>query len=194
MCGRVQMDWEISGPALRRFMELTRQRYPDFELISGEKFPGDQLPLLQAEESGPQPLLMRWGFPRPQGTGLIINARAETAASKPLLRESLQIRRCLLPVTGFYEWAHDAGHSKYLLRLPDQRLLYLAALYQIFEQETRFVILTQAANSSLSDIHSRMPVIIAEPMLRSWLGDSAAAARLLINPGPQLIRTHLSRG
>jgi len=189
MCGRVEMDWQIDNAALQRLIELTRGRYPDYAFSPGEKFPGDLLPLLRAEAEGPRPVLMRWGYPQAQGSGLVINARAETAAAKALFCKSLQTRRCLLPVSGFFEWAKDAGHRKYLLRPEKPSLFYLAALYQAFGGELRFVILTREANASLSDLHPRMPVIIAAADLRAWLDDAKSAPCLLWQEGPRLIRS-----
>ena len=53
---------------------------------------------------------MRWGlippwFERPTGGPLIINARSDTVATKPAFREAVRERRCILPASGFYEWA-----------------------------------------------------------------------------------------
>ena len=47
---------------------------------------------------------MLWGFPRFEGNGLIINARAETALERRTFRESVRRRRCVVPARGFYEW------------------------------------------------------------------------------------------
>ena len=59
---------------------------------------------------------MKWGYQLP--STLVINARAETALEKPLFRESVRSRRCLIPSTGFYEW--DGQKRKYLFTLPGE--------------------------------------------------------------------------
>lgn len=48
---------------------------------------------------------MVWGFPAPEGKGLVINARCETVLEKKLFSESVRTRRCLIPASGFYEWS-----------------------------------------------------------------------------------------
>jgi|SRR3984957_13645261 putative SOS response-associated peptidase YedK len=53
--------------------------------------------------------LMRWGLipswaHDPSAAANLINARSETAATKPAFRDPLKFRRCLIPADGFYEW------------------------------------------------------------------------------------------
>src|SRR5438093_13092614 len=53
--------------------------------------------------------LMRWGLipswsKDMSGAAMMINARSETAGTKPAFREGLKSRRCLIPADGFYEW------------------------------------------------------------------------------------------
>ena len=47
---------------------------------------------------------MAWGFPRFDGKGLIINARAESVRERPAFRDSVEQRRCVILARGFYEW------------------------------------------------------------------------------------------
>jgi putative SOS response-associated peptidase YedK len=46
--------------------------------------------------------------PRCGATGTI-NAKSETAATKPAFRDPLKFRRCLIPPDGFYEWKRTAA-------------------------------------------------------------------------------------
>ena len=79
---------------------------------------------------------MRWGFlPRwyrsPTDGPLLINARAETIAQKPAFREACRQRRCLVPVTGFYEW-HRAGDRRlpWFFSRADGAPLVMAGIWQ----------------------------------------------------------------
>lgn len=193
MCGRVQLDLEIGGPAMRRLTELLLQIDPGYSLTSGEKFPSEVLPVLRAEagETKPRPALMQWGFKMSkagQSDKLIINARAETAADKPMFRQALAQRRCVLATTGFYEWTHDAAKTKYLFRLPDRPMLYLAGLFSVNQERPSFVVLTQEANASMLEVHQRMPVILGQNELGAWLYDNDVATQLLRRTGPELTK------
>jgi len=189
MCGRVQLDLEIDAAAMRRLRELLQQQFPEIAMASGEKYPSDLLPVLTAGQDKPALRLMRWGFPMRHSSKLVINARFESAAEKPMFREALALRRCVLPCSGFYEWSHDSAKTKYLFRLPGASLLYLAGLYNADQEQPRFVVLTQAAGSSMLDIHDRMPVILRQNEVAAWLNNAAQAAAILSRTGPELVRT-----
>jgi hypothetical protein len=71
-----------------------------------------------------------WGFPNFRSkSGVIINARAETALDKKTFRESLLSRRCVIPSTGFFEWTKTGAKKKYLFRETGKSLLYMAGIY-----------------------------------------------------------------
>ena len=186
MCGRYQFSLE--QPTLRAIWDLAQQRFPNAKMEAGEIFPTGLVPVLLDTGGTLMPQPVRWGYPGAEGKGMVINARAETAASKPMFRSSLQHRRCVVPTSGFFEWSHDRAHNKYGFRQADDCVLYLAGLYRDFGGERRFVILTRPANHSIADIHDRMPVILQENQLDSWVHDSRQTEYLLTQEAPQLTR------
>ena len=125
---------------------------PAVNLKTGEIFPTNLAPIIISEGGVMAARPMFWGFPKWKGSGVIINARAETAADKPMFRSSLAARRCIVPSTGFYEWSHSGDKKqkdKYLINLPDTPMLYMAGIYNYYhesdgQQLPRFVILTTA--------------------------------------------------
>lgn len=143
-------------------------------------------PILLNHNHALVPELSVWGFPGFQGKGVIINARSETAADKKTFRDSLLFRRCIIPTTGFYEWTKDKKKEKYLFTLPDSPVLYLAGFYNELKGERRFVILTTESNSSVSDIHNRMPVIITPDIKEKWVNDTDMALNYLHEEMPLL--------
>jgi len=112
-----------------------------------------------------------WGFAA--GRGLLINARAESAATRPAFRDALRHRRCLLPADGFFEWKPE-GRRKvpYLVRLRDGGVFAFAGLWDP-GPAGGCVILTTEPNDVVRPIHDRMPVILDPGDYGRWL-DAAA--------------------
>lgn len=172
MCGRYSLFVENDAEELR---EIIRQAGEAVK--TGEVFPTNLAPVLLDEGRGLDAQAVSWGFPRFGSGGVIINARAETAAEKRTFKSCLAARRCVIPSTGFYEW--DERKQKFLFRQAGDRLLYMAGLYNEFNGERRFVILTTAANASVADIHNRMPLVLQRDQLAPWARDLTAAMTIL---------------
>lgn len=117
---------------------------------------------------------MKWGFPQYQKKGLVINARAETVLERNMFRESVRRRRCIIPAGQYYEW--DAQKNKVTFSGQDQPVLYMAGFFDRFQDGDHFVILTTAANASVSPVHDRMPLILEKEELESWIYDDALLA------------------
>jgi len=186
MCGRFDFTWDEEVPAIRRMLDLTKERYPGAVLPRGEIFPSTEFPVLVRGTDKADIALLRWGMPGRNGT--VINARAETADRLPMFREDLKARRGVILSTGFYEWSRGGENVKYLFRLPESRTLYLAALY---DEMGRYVILTEAANASLAGVHDRMPVILGGGEVLPWLRDGGFAREVLDRPGPELFKQRI---
>ena len=141
--------------------------------------PGDETIVYTAH--GPQ--RMRWGFSMTDKK-LLINARSETVADKPLFRQSMHSSRCIIKALAFYEW--DTQKRCHIYEDPSQSLLYLAALYTTEENgEKRFVILTQQALGDACRVHPRMPCYLPTEEYRTlWLQNTALA--------PDLLKEHIS--
>lgn len=185
MCGRYTIFTDADERELFEIIAAAKIKYGEDSFKTGEIFPGNTVPVLTVP-SFREPELLTWGFPMNTGKGLIINARSETAATRPMFREALAHRRCIIPSTGFYEW--DAGKQKYLFTVPGTQMLYMAGLFGSFDDGARFVILTAAANSSVSETHNRMPVVLRRDMLRPWLTDTSSAYEILRTVPPELTR------
>lgn len=183
MCGRYQFTAE-QCEEIRQIAEAIQRKYGKESWALGEIRPANYAPVLVAASDSPVPQLMKWGYQLPNT--LVINARAETAAEKPLFRESIGTRRCLIPSTGFYEW--DISKRKYLFTLPGEPVLYMAGLYDRRGSEDCYCILTTAPNASMRPIHDRMPLVIPRRKMQDWLIDGTAALSMLSMQSPELMR------
>jgi putative SOS response-associated peptidase YedK len=142
---------------------------------------------------------MRWGLvpswsKDPKSGPPLINARAETLASKPAFRTALGKRRCLIPADGFYEWQKGEAKTKqpFYIQLTKGRLFAFAGLWECWQGADSSAmesctIVTTTANSRLAELHERMPVILQEEDYDRWLDpkvNQAAALESLLVPYP----------
>ncbi|WP_146586299.1 SOS response-associated peptidase [Puniceibacterium confluentis] len=139
---------------------------------------------------------MRWGFlphwyKTVNGGPLLINARGETLADKPAFKAACRARRCLIPASGFYEWTRDSADNRLPWYIHPARgeVLAFAGVWQDWERDDQMLrtcaIVTTAANSSMSRIHHRMPVILAPDDWSLWLGETGKGAAALMVPAPE---------
>lgn len=159
MCGRFYVLMEVDGAEER------------------EVFPTDEVRVLTRE--GWQ--WMSWGFPKFTGSGVIINARSETVAEKPMFSGSFATQRCLVPSAGFFEWQHEDGKKKtkerYRVYRKDGKPLMMAGIYN---EQGQFVILTRQPNAVVAPLHDRMPVAFASAEMQDlWLHEDGLAELLL---------------
>lgn len=143
--------------------------------------PSQDVPAVREDVAGHRVLSFeRWGLvphwaQEPSIGNRLINARAETVATKPAFRDALRSRRCIVPVDGFYEWSgRGAERRPFVFRRPDRRLLGIAGLYERWIGEGGEVVdsctlITTAANATLAPFHDRMPVILSEGDYDRWL-------------------------
>jgi putative SOS response-associated peptidase YedK len=152
--------------------------------------PTQQVPVLREHEGKREGVAMRWGLipnwakdkKAPQ-----INARADTAATKPMFRAAFKKRRCLILADGYYEWK-KAGKEKqpYFYRMKEDQPFTFAGLWETWhgdgEPLETCTIITTDANELASAVHDRMPVILSGTDALAWIdpgADPAALAQLL---------------
>lgn len=145
------------------------------------------------DQAHPEIVVMRWGlvprWQRPEVRGIppktarsLINARAETAADKPSFREAYLQRRCIVAMTGFYEWTDGdndgtrttSGRRQRQPHLITPRTRPMLAVGGIWNPARDGVpatvaILTTAANGDMAQIHDRMPVLLEPEDWEQWM-------------------------
>jgi putative SOS response-associated peptidase YedK len=143
---------------------------------------------------------MRWGLiPFWAKDGKVayttINARVETASTKPAFREAWKRRRCLVPSSGYFEWqvlADGKTKQPFFIRNVQSPILMFAGLWERWngpegELET-YSVVTRDSAGPVSRIHDRMPLTLTPELLRDWLHGTAddAAAIAQAAPLPEL--------
>ena len=168
--------------------------------------PSQDLPVIRAGKEGRDLGLMRWGLvpswsKGPDSRYSMINARAETVASRPAYRGPFKNRRCLIPADGFFEWKQTGnGKQPFYITLKSGEPFVFAGLWDHWispegEDLTSFTIIVTDANDTVSPIHDRMPVILPENDHAAWLGEDRSPSRtrlaIMLRPYPaELMRAH----
>lgn len=183
MCGRYSLATPTPFDVRARFpigesIEI-RQRY--------NVAPADDVLAVTVDRQGsPRGELLRWGlvpsWAERQDIGLkMINARAETAATRPAFRRAYERYRCLILADGFYEWrptpsalARGARRQPFHISCTDQPMFAFAGLWSVWHAPDAATlrsctILTVAANAAVAPLHDRMPVILPRDAETAWL-------------------------
>lgn len=164
--------------------------------------PTQSAPVIRIDASGARRMEMaRWGLVPPwaktpntkgQYDGPpLINARGETVQEKPAFRDSFKNSRVLAPADGFYEWTGKGKEKRaYSIRPREQQAFAFAGIAaempRGFDGPARsFSIVTTEANTTLTPIHHRMPVVIPMDAASEWLNGSVDEAAKLISAAPE---------
>jgi putative SOS response-associated peptidase YedK len=182
MCGRYTLTCPDEQTLLRglpfdEFSEVRIEFRPRYNIAPGQHGPvvlfKHGMPILRDAE---------WGMKR-SGGGLVINARAETAARAVIFRDAFREGRCLVPADGFLEWRKEGGvNQPYLFRLEGGALFVMAGLWR----DGRYVVLTRDSRGEVAEIHDRMPVLLDSADARPWLTEGK------LGEPPDLQRTPVS--
>ncbi len=162
---------------------------------------------------------MRWGLipqwwskPLKELRLATFNARAETVDTKPFFRGSFKRNRCLIPVSGYYEWHYDEPENKkkkpqpwYFTARDGSPILTTAGLWDEWKDRASgetvrscTMIITEP-NKFVAEVHDRMPVLLRPDQFDAWLDGSAGkeilvpAAEDMLNKVPVSQRVNSSR-
>lgn len=198
MCGRVIVDYDeemavASGTELAAWMQQRPAGYePSWNLKPTQPIPAaftdhkDGSKRLEYAYWSPVPIWskgLKTKFP-------MFNARSETAAEKASFKASVKNRRCVIPVTGFYEWTGPkSSRIPHAIFGPDP-IIPMAGLYSwrhepgAGDEESWHLtatILTRSSAGVMGPIHDRMPVFLADEVLEDWLDPNTVGDQLLLD-------------
>ncbi len=153
MCGRFTQAF--SWPEVVEFYRLVDEIAPHLS-ASWNAAPTHNAGVIVLSGDGLRFQPMRWGLvphwaKDPSIASKLINARAETLGEKPAFRQALRLRRCVVPITGFYEWRRQGrGKQPYFITAADRKPLTLAGLWEDWNGLLTFTIVTVPANEKLA--------------------------------------------
>lgn len=165
LCGR----FYINNDVISLIKRLKSDNEFSCEISPGDIFPSQKAWIITKHNNNFGAKEIKWGF-KNSNNGLIINVRSETVFQKKMFSKAVEKRRCVIPSSGFYEWS--AIKEKFKFYRKDHDTLYMAGIYDTNDDGERFAVLTTEANSSVSDIHGRMPLILEKNQVRKWLNET----------------------
>lgn len=182
MCGRYYVD-DDTAQEIERIIRMAEEKAASVTnepilLASGDIRPTDMAPVLMADDRTIRCRMQKWGLPGFDGKQVIFNARSESALTKPTFRDAMVKRRIVVPAAGFYEW--NSRKEKNTFYRKNHPAIFMAGLYNPYEEDERFVILTTAANPSMEPVHDRMPLLLEEEEILLWMSDLDAAKEILL--------------
>jgi putative SOS response-associated peptidase YedK len=111
------------------------------------------------------------------------NARAETVGTKPVFREAFERTRCLIPLSGYYEWQDTPGGKQpwYFTTADGSPIPTAAGLWDEWKNretgerlKSCTMIITEP-NTFVAEVHDRMPVLLTPDQFAPWLSREAGA-------------------
>ena len=205
MCGRYVAATSADDIAAYFDAELTDERLLE---PSWNVAPTDDVPVVLVRDGRRHVDLLHWGLvpawaDSPKVGSRMINARAETLATKGAFKHAFARRRCLVPADGFYEWRHDASKAKqpFFIHATDGQPLAFAGLWERWQPEGELgeqlrstTIVTTTPNDLMATLHDRMPVILPAEAWEEWLDpandDLDDLASLLLPCADELLAMH----
>jgi putative SOS response-associated peptidase YedK len=176
MCGR----FALKAPPTELMTRFSLDECADF----GPRYnipPGADIPVIRQSPEGKRVLhLLRWGLvphwaKDPSIGAKLNNARGESVAEKPSFRDAFKRRRCLIPMSGFFEWkAEGKIKQPYYISLKSGEPAAIGGLWESWRAPDGNIlrtvcVVTTSPNTVMEPIHDRMPVIVAPENWQSWL-------------------------
>ena len=184
MCGRFNI---IDDPFTQLVMEIAGISYSE-----GTRYniaPTEQIPVL-VNSGGEEWLLhdMRWWLvpawaKEPSTKYSMFNARSETLSKSSAFRGPFKNQRCIIPVSGYYEWKKEGGVKvPYYIEPKAESGFAFAGLWDRWEKGGEVIesctIVTAAAPESMSGIHHRIPVHLTHEQIKLWVSTESTSSDL----------------
>ena len=189
MCGRIDIQPNNINEAVKAGFGVDWNTKENRDLR-----PTQRVDALLSAPTGFVQTSLQWGIRPSWSKQLLINAQAETVATKQTFRDSFESRRCVIPCSGWYEWKifeEDGKKQKFRFHAQDESPLFMAGIW-FGESATpsQLVTLTTHPTTQCAQIHHRMPLLLQSAQIPRWLSNPPSdLERLLRAPGLPLSLT-----
>lgn len=189
MCGRKFSHEDLTWSEYREILEIIKPPpHTNFE-PNYNICPTQKVPVCLTYKDDRRLEMLNWGLVPSSAkdrkfAANMINARAETIAKKPAFQPLLNKRRCIIMVSGFYEWQRQANSkTPYKVERPDGRPMLIAGLWTHNQKLSlnSYTIITTAAPDRFSAIHHRCPILLEQSQISIWLEGEWSEASKLVN-------------
>ncbi len=115
-----------------------------------------------------------WGFfpdwiKNQKNSKPLFNTRWETVQEKRTFKAAFKKHRCLVPISGWYEWKNVNDEKQPYFFYKQNELLKAAGLYWLRSSgDIEFSIITKEAEDNLLTIHNRTPLILNNDSQKLW--------------------------
>ncbi|HEX9778101.1 MAG TPA: SOS response-associated peptidase [Geopsychrobacteraceae bacterium] len=177
MCGRVSIG-DLTANSLQLLFALER---PVPLPQSYNLAPPRPLPAIRQHNHARSLDLLPWGLiphwcQDPSIARSTFNARLETLSQKPSFRDPFKAQRCIIPVSGFYQWRNEGRRKQpYYIFRADRQPVALAGLWDSWQGGgsekpiESCTMVTSAATHLVAEISERMPAILEPDYFAVWL-------------------------
>ncbi|KAF0733360.1 hypothetical protein Ae201684P_005734 [Aphanomyces euteiches] len=199
MCGRAccilapQEICEAAKTSEKDFLQ--QEKYTPHYNVS----PGMYTPIQYRDRSTKRMIVrpMKWGlipsYIKPEekvNHFMRFNARSETMSETPAYRQLVDQKRCVVLLNGFYEW-HKLGKTDkqpYFIYVASDSVMRMAGLYDVWQDPSgekifTYSIITTESPTKMSWLHNRMPMMLKEDEVETWLQDGTLSSTMsLVHP------------
>jgi putative SOS response-associated peptidase YedK len=197
MCGR--STYKLTWEEIVALYRLTLDQPPQNTQARFNVCPTTTIDSVLSKDDKRWLVPMRWGLvpswwskPLKELRLATFNARAETVAVKPMFRGTFRRTRCLIPVSGYYEWQDTPSGKQpwYFTAADGSPALTIAGLWDEWHDKASgetvkscTMIITEP-NKFVAEVHDRMPVLLEPKDFEQWMCGNVIDASTLMKPAP----------
>ncbi len=190
MCGRYRCSTKTESLIEEYNIEVDEWYMADYS-PQDQVYPTQYSPILLNDHGKNTVKPMHWGLipfwcKDRKYASKMINARAETIQEKASFKNLVQRNRCVVITNGYYEWKTESSKKvPYCVHSANDGFLPLAGLWDKWKSSEgeiieSFTIITKSPIEKLKSLHHRMPVLLNEHTIKSWISENPFTENMLL--------------